>query len=50
VVATVVGLQHTTVVAATEAHLELGFDCLCTKSPLCIYKQREGGRCESSCV
>jgi hypothetical protein len=32
-------------VAATVAHIGLEFDCLGVKSPLCIYKQREGGRC-----
>jgi hypothetical protein len=38
-------LQRVTVVAVTVAHIGLEFDCLGVKSPLCIYKQREGGRC-----
>jgi hypothetical protein len=41
---------HTTVAEAAVADLGLGFDCLCAKSPLCIYKQREGSRWESSCI
>jgi hypothetical protein len=44
--ATVVG----TVAAVTVAHLRLVFSCLCAMSPLCIYKQREDGRWELSCV
>jgi hypothetical protein len=40
----------TTVEVATVSHLGLGFDYLGAKSSLCIYKWREGGRCESSCL
>jgi hypothetical protein len=37
--------QPATAAAVTVAHIGLEFDCLGVKSPLCIYKQREGGRC-----
>jgi hypothetical protein len=50
--ATIVSLYCSTiiVVAVTVAHIGLEFDYLGAKSPLSIYKQREGNVWESSCV